>query len=272
MSWYTNGAPGTPEERVGVLPAPLYWWQGGATWGGLIDYWAYTGDDRYNGDVQRALRAQSSNTNDFMKMEYHLSLGNDDQAFWALATLNALEYGFPVPEGESSGLLVRAQRQHISHTDPRWDTETCDGGLRWQIFDYNRGWDYKNSVSNAAMFQMAARLARYTGGDSDYVEWAERSYQWMEDVGLISEAFQVFDGTDANIDCSELNHIEWSYNAALTLYGVANMYSLTGGAQPWSDRLDGLFRHIQQSFFSLRKTSPASTCMCLCSQSDPYTY
>lgn len=32
----------------GVLYPPYYWWQAGAMFGTLMDYWRYTGDDQYN--------------------------------------------------------------------------------------------------------------------------------------------------------------------------------------------------------------------------------
>ncbi len=45
MSYYTgNQTGGTP----GLLPAPYYWWEAGAMFGSLIDYWYYTGDSTYN--------------------------------------------------------------------------------------------------------------------------------------------------------------------------------------------------------------------------------
>ena len=39
-----NGADG----QVGILPQPYYWWEAGAMFGSLIDYWYYTGDSTYN--------------------------------------------------------------------------------------------------------------------------------------------------------------------------------------------------------------------------------
>jgi 3-methylcrotonyl-CoA carboxylase beta subunit len=39
----------------GVLYPPYYWWQTGAMFGTLLDYWHYTGDDQYNGLVREGL-------------------------------------------------------------------------------------------------------------------------------------------------------------------------------------------------------------------------
>ena len=49
-----------------MFPRPHYWWEAGAVWGGMIDYWAYTGDDSFVGTVQQALYAQMGPKQDFM--------------------------------------------------------------------------------------------------------------------------------------------------------------------------------------------------------------
>ena len=38
MSSYKNNATDTPVDAIGTLPEPLYWWEAGAVWGGMIDY------------------------------------------------------------------------------------------------------------------------------------------------------------------------------------------------------------------------------------------
>ena len=44
VGWYQGNAFTIP----GLLPGPYYWWEAGAMFGSLIDYWYYTGDDQYN--------------------------------------------------------------------------------------------------------------------------------------------------------------------------------------------------------------------------------
>jgi mannan endo-1,6-alpha-mannosidase len=63
MSYYTATQPGS-KDPIGFFPT--YWWEAGAVWGALIDYWHYTGDASYNHDVGQALVSQLSPTNDFM--------------------------------------------------------------------------------------------------------------------------------------------------------------------------------------------------------------
>jgi mannan endo-1,6-alpha-mannosidase len=55
---------------------------------------------------------------------------------------------------------------------------------------------------------MATRLGAFTKNQT-YYDWADKMYAWCESVGLISPTYQVFDGTDALLKCTELNHIQW---------------------------------------------------------------
>ena len=73
----------------------------------------------------------------------------------------------------------------------RWDTSSCNGGLKWQIYPQNSyGYDYKNSISNGRLFQLAARLARYTRNQS-CIDWANAVWDWTTDVGLIDDSYNV---------------------------------------------------------------------------------
>lgn len=66
MTYYTGNQTG---KEPGLLPAPYYWWEAGAMWGGMVEYWHYTGDTSYNDVVSQAILAQASPTNDFMMPE-----------------------------------------------------------------------------------------------------------------------------------------------------------------------------------------------------------
>jgi len=67
MAYYTGNQTGN-EANVGLLPKPYYWWEAGAMWGGMVDYWYYTGDTTYNDVVAQAILSQASPTNDFMML------------------------------------------------------------------------------------------------------------------------------------------------------------------------------------------------------------
>lgn len=132
---------------------------------------------------------------------------------------------------------------------PRWATDSCNGGLRWQIFESNEGYNYKNSISNGGFFQIAARLARYTGNQT-YVDWSEKIWDWMTDVGFIDDNYNVFDGAEIDNNCSGVVHELWSYNPSILLYGTAMLYNYTNGSAVWEERTTGLLKACANTFFS----------------------
>jgi mannan endo-1,6-alpha-mannosidase len=163
MSSYKNNATDTAFKDVGTFPyPPYYWWESGAIWGGMVNYWAYTGDTSYVETTTQALMAQAMPTMDFMAPDWYFSLGNDDQAFWAIACLNAAEYNFPVPAGNASTVWLDLAEGVFNSQVARWDMSTCNGGLRWQIFPQNKGYDYKNSISNGCVSGCAVHNLRHT--------------------------------------------------------------------------------------------------------------
>jgi len=66
MTYYTNNQTDTPATKIGNLPAPYYWWEAGAVWGGLVDYWAYTNDSSYVNTTIQALIANFGPNADLM--------------------------------------------------------------------------------------------------------------------------------------------------------------------------------------------------------------
>ncbi|KAL3428363.1 Mannan endo-1,6-alpha-mannosidase DCW1-like protein 2 [Phlyctema vagabunda] len=246
MKYYTGNVTNTP-ETIAVLPKPHYWWQAGAMWGILLDYYHYTGDETYNNVTTQALLSQVGPEFDYMVPLREKEEGNDDQAFWGFATMAAAEMDYPAPTvGPYSWLQLT---ENLWNTQARrWDTTSCGGGLKWQIFPFNNGYDYKNAVSNGAFFQLSARLARFTGNQT-YVEWAGRVYDWTKAIGIISDTYDVFDGSDDKINCTELNHITWSYSNGIFLYGSAVLYNLTNGSTIWQERTQG-FLESAKDFFS----------------------
>jgi mannan endo-1,6-alpha-mannosidase len=175
--------------------------------GALIDYWRYTGDSTYNRMTSEAILWQVGPNKDFMPPNQTKAEGNDDQAFWGITALMAAESGFPDPPPEDPQWLALAQAVFNLQVT-RWDDTSCGGGLRWQIFAFNRGYNYKNSITQGGFFNIAARLGAFTANQT-YYDWADKMYAWSESVGLISPSYQVFDGTDALLKCTELNHNVW---------------------------------------------------------------
>ncbi|RAL58084.1 hypothetical protein DID88_009697 [Monilinia fructigena] len=246
MKYYTGNVTNTP-DTIAVLPAPYYWWEAGAMWGSMIDYYHYTGDSSYNDVTKQALESQVGPLFDYMMPNHQKDEGNDDQAFWGFATMSAAEKNFPEPSNTGGFTWVQLTENLWNTQAARWDTSSCGGGLKWQIFSFNNGYTYKNSVSNGAFFQLSARLARYTGNQT-YADWAEKVYDWTTKIGLIDAEFNVFDGADDTKGCTDPNEITWTYNNAIFLYGSAVMYNHTTDSA-WKSRTES-FLKASANFFT----------------------
>ena len=220
MTMYVGNQPG---QIPGLLPAPYYWWEGGAFCGIMIDYWYFTGDSQYNDEITQAMLFQVGPDNDYMPPNQTKTLGNDDQAFWGMAAMSAAEQRFPNPPEGSPQWLALVQAVFNTQV-ARWDTTSCNGGLKWQIFTFNNGYNYKNTISNGCFFNMASRLAVYTGNDT-YAQWAEKVWDWQAAIGLIGPAYEAFDGSDDTINCTQIDHLRLTYNAGTLLMGAAHMYN-----------------------------------------------
>ena len=190
----------------------------------MVDYWHYTGDTTYNDIVEQALLFQVGPNNDYMPPNQTKNEGNDDQGFWGMAAMLAAETNFQNPPKDQPQWLALAQAV-FNEMVWRWDETTCGGGLRWQIFSFNNGFTYKNSIANGCFFNLAARLARYTG-NTTYSDWATKIWDWEASIGLIDAQFNIFDGSSDTQNCTTLDRLQWSYNAGVYMHGAANMFNL----------------------------------------------
>ena len=136
--------------------------------------------------------------------------------------MSAVEMKYPEPPPKQPSWLSLVQATFNLQVS-RWDTEYCGGGLRWQIFSFNKGYDYKNTISNGGLFQLAARLARYSGNET-YAKWADKTWDWMHTTPLFSENYDIYDGINIK-NCSYPYPIQWTYNVGVFLMGAANMYN-----------------------------------------------
>jgi mannan endo-1,6-alpha-mannosidase len=151
--------------------------------------------------------------------------GNDDQVFWAFAAMTAAELKFPDVKDQPSWLSLA---QAVLNTQvARWDTQTCEGGLRWQLYPYQNGYTIKNAISNGGFFQLAARLARYTGNQT-YADWANKMWDWCATTPLLDMSkspWAIADTATVSSNCTSHDELRWTYNYGTFLMGAAYMYN-----------------------------------------------
>ncbi|KUI61650.1 Mannan endo-1,6-alpha-mannosidase DCW1 [Cytospora mali] len=268
MSYYKGNDYG---QIVGILPGPppagdYYWWEGGALWGTLVDYWHLTGDATWNDVTQESLVFQAGAPEySYMPANWTISLGNDDQGFWGMSAMLAAETNFQNPPADDPQWLALAQAVFNTQAAPDRNDDICNGGLRWQIPPSNRGYDYKNSIANGIFFNLGARLARYTN-NATYAKLASRTWDWEVGVGFMDEDYNVFDGAHVYKNCTDIGKSQFSYNAAVFLQGAAFMYNYTDGADIWRERLQGLVDQTILVFFpdgpAVERSCEATTIQC----------
>ncbi|RDW70693.1 glycoside hydrolase family 76 protein [Aspergillus mulundensis] len=242
MSEYHGNEPG---QVPGLIPDS--WWEGGVMFMTLIQYWYWTGDTTYN-DITREGMLHQQGQNDFFPNNYSHFLGNDDQMFWGLAAMTAAELNFPEEEGQPSWVSLA---QGVFNTQiPRWDETACGGGMRWQIWPFEGGYTMKNAISNGGLFQLAARLGRYTDNET-YASWAEKLWDWSITTPLLkSDDWTIADSTTMEHDCKDHGDQQWTYNYGAYIGGAAYMYNVTNGGQKWKAGIDGLLATTWKTFFA----------------------
>lgn len=97
---------------------------------------------------------------------------------------------------------------------------------------------------------MGARLYAYTGNET-YADWVVKTWDWMASIGLISDGYAVYDGSDDTENCTSLDHDVWSYSAGMLLQAAAVMWNKTNGTtqEMWYDRVEGLWNTSATTFF-----------------------
>ena len=165
--------------------------------------------------------------------------------------MDAAEAGLPDPPTDKPSWIGLADAVFNAQV-LEWDDKTCGGGMRWQVYEWGKGFNLKNAISDGNFFQLSARLARYTGNQS-YAVWANKvrcilseklpiiytvvmsiklihlqMYDWMAQSPLLElqdGAMVVWDNTDTENNCTDVEHHPWSYNAGTMLAGCAYMYN-----------------------------------------------
>lgn len=195
----------------------------------MIQYWYYTGDTSNNAAIIQGMNWQSGD-NDFFPTNYSQYLGNDDQQAWARAAMTAAELDFP--QQSSKAAWITMAENVFNEQIKRWDTSSCDGGLRWQIWPYQAGYTMKNAISNGGLFELSARLARYTNNQT-YSDWAERVWDWSNKT-LMDGDWTLYDSVKTTDDCKSHGSFQWTFDYGPFIRGAVYMYNLVSSGSPRS--------------------------------------
>ncbi|KAJ5204147.1 mannan endo-1-6-alpha-mannosidase [Penicillium cinerascens] len=232
------------------------WAEGGVLFDTMIKYWYYTGDSSYNNEVSDGMYWQRGDDN-YFPANYSQYMANDDQMIWGLAAMTAAELDFP--ERSSMPSWITLAQGVFDAQVLRWDDDNCGGGMRWQIWPYQAGYNMKNALVNGGLFELSARLARYTNNET-YSDWAEKIWDWSATTPLLdTTTWNIADDTSCEQNCTDQGNSQWSFNYGVYMTGAAYMHNVTDGKSKWKSGLDGLLNSTSQ-FFPHDKVLEEITC------------
>lgn len=218
MSYYSGNESGHSPGAIANK-----WYEGSVLFLCAMYYWHFTGDSTYNQEVRVGLEHQAGD-GDYLPGNFSQYLGNDDQGFWGIAAMTATELNLP-DYGQYSWLSLA---QGVFNTQTRrnsgWDDTTCGGGVRWQQFNYMSGYTLKNAISNGLLFQLSARLYRYTN-DEQYAQWAEKIWDWSNEYLIDNQTWVIADSVTTTQECKVKGYGDNSYNDSSFLMGLAYLYN-----------------------------------------------
>lgn len=259
-------------ENNATFHQPYYWWEGGLAFNNIIENAYLCQNDTFDSLIQDALLKKSGKDFNYMPHDQIMVEANDDLGIWGMTLLTAAERNLSVPQNGTLGYknipnnwiyMADNVYKQMLH---RWNNKTlsqseCGGGLRWQIYPWNNGYSYKNTISNAGMFQMAARLGRYFN-DPEYLKQADEIFSWLRDVGFVNlngNQTTVYDGANLESNCTDITELQWSYNFGMTLGGCAYMYNVTG-SDYWFNATQSLWNGTRSRFFNEDRIMYESQC------------
>ncbi|KAJ5610694.1 hypothetical protein N7510_007413 [Penicillium lagena] len=249
MSYYQGNISGNIPGNI-----PSKWYEGAVLFLSTINYWYFTNDTTYN-DVTKVGLDFQGEPGDYMPPNWTQWIGNDDQFFWGCAAMTAAELNFP-EYGQWSWLslaqgVFNDQTAKPNPSNTGWDPTSCGGGVHWQKFEEQGGFYVKNSIANGGLFQLSARLYRYTNNPF-YANWAQKIWDWSVGHLIVNGTFEVWDTVSIDKDdCHFPGRTPWTYNYASYLLGAAYMYAQTTGAdqERWLNIVYGLTNKTLDTFF-----------------------
>ena len=183
------------------------WWNAANALTAVVAYTKLTGDTAYEGIIGTTFTAAQRQHANFINDYY------DDNAWWALAWIGAFDL-------TRNTRYLQAAKTIFSHNTAGWD-DTCGGGLWWTTAK-----TYKNAITNELFLTLAAQLHLRTPGDSEYLTWAQRAWDWFNASGLIGTTGLINDGLTSA--CQNNGGPIWTYNQGVILGGLGALFEITG--------------------------------------------
>lgn len=187
------------------------WWNSANALEAVIDYSARTNSTAYLDVIANTFKRNSFNH--FLN-EYY-----DDEGWWALAWLKSYDL-------TKDSRYLDAAKTIFDDMQKGWDETKCGGGVFWKK-DAGGGYTdgSKNAIPNELFLLLAVRLHQRTPGNSQYLQWAMKEWNWFAASGMINSQNLINDGLDNN--CRNNNLPTFTYNQGVIIGGLVELYKVT---------------------------------------------
>ncbi len=185
------------------------WWNSANAITTVADYSLVTGDKQYESVFPNVFSAAQHTSAGFLNNFY------DDEGWWALAWVDAYDLTHQQRYLQMAASIFEDMAKG-------WD-DTCSGGIWW-----SKDRKYKNAIANELFLSVAAHLLTRTTNrerKAEYLQWAQREWQWFSHTGMINSSHLINDGLDAK--CMNNHKTEWTYNQGVILGGLSEFYKQT---------------------------------------------
>lgn len=180
------------------------WWNAANALETTIEYSRLTDSLTYRGNIFNTFYQKPRYAN-FINPWFR-----DDDGWWAIAWIKAYDL-----TGETRYLN---QAKLIFWEMTRgWD-RVCGGGVYW----HKRELTYKNAITNGLLLSVAAKLNLREPSDRRYLQWAQKTWQWYQQSGMINSDQLAHDGLNSN--CRNNGDTIWTYNQGVLIGGLVDLY------------------------------------------------
>jgi predicted alpha-1,6-mannanase (GH76 family) len=194
------------------------WWRGANMLEVSIDYARETGDGTYLDLIDNTYEKNKNGftfPSGFRIEPNFINEFYDDNGWWALTWIKAYDLTHQQKYLDTAKVI-------FTQMTGGWD-DKCKGGLYWKRPHNENG---KNAIPNELFLTIAARLHNRTPGDTAYLDWAKKEWEWFKGTGMINANHQINDGT--NKDTCAPGGAVFSYNQGVVLGGLVELWRATG--------------------------------------------
>lgn len=212
-----------------------YWTDGSGFWHAanalqaFVDYARVSGDRQFDGVVDPAVQGFSQWFSPGSSPGWY-----DDEGWWGVA----VQCAWALTGDDAYRQTAEAVFEDLANG---WDETVCGGGL-WQMrANPSYPANFKSSISNELLLDLATRLYAQDDGrppadKQRYLDWARKVWTWFDGAGFAGSDGFVWGGVRPGCgpaplaSAADANNPPCTYTQGVVLGGLGRLYAATGDA------------------------------------------